>query len=490
LARLLYALLLLVLLLSFVPQVRVRAEVEKADCDALPAVEWQEVRTQAFAILYSSMDREFGNAFSTQYGEKLDAEYTRFEALFETSLSLPISIRIYPTENEYYCLNSQAPEILPGAMHSRIGSREIALIGERISADLAAWLRDFENIFRFELGVLFAEHITHNQALPGLLTAVGHYAQDPAQTIGSLQMHWSDWQNPTNTWRSLWEDPSSQVEFIRKLQATSIVAFLVDKFGWAKFLGFLKSLAASQSYTQSLSQVYGQDFSAIQEEWQEYYPEYFRGRWQTHVIYNYDLSPYQQLVQSEEYLEAEKRLNDTIAFLEKINQADKLNEARLLLDQARMGLDAEMLVLQSRQAVQAGEYQKAIEYLDQAGLKYAQLGNYYHLDELNAYRDQVRKILALHVELDSLRGQAASQEDSFAWETIMLASRLVSLGRRLSALGDVQGYTQARLLAGLVEARLRNQQLLFSLAGIWLILALLGLRIWLSRRKPAPEAEL
>jgi len=44
-------------------------------------------------------------------------------------LSLPITIRIYPQEADYYNLNALAL----GAMHSHVGAREIALIASIIN---------------------------------------------------------------------------------------------------------------------------------------------------------------------------------------------------------------------------------------------------------------------------------------------------------------------------------------------------------------------
>lgn len=481
--------LLLVFLLSVAPPASVRAEYKKAVCDGLSAVEWQETRTQAFAILYSVESLELGGALSTWYGETLDAEYARFEALFETSLSLPVFIRIYPTENHLYCLNAEPPEIQTGVTHHHIGSREIALIAENIegsaSGNASEWLRNSLNIFRYEQAILFSEQISDRQAPPGLLAAIGHYAQDPQHTLGKLNLPRGEWFEPAQTWQTLWEDPGTQFEFRQGLETTSIVAFLVDQYGWPSFLQFLNSLRTSGGYRLSLTQMYAADFSALQEQWNAYFGEYFQGRWQINAIYNYDLSPYQDLLVAGEYRQASKGLKEVIPFLEKISQTEKLNQAHAMLEWAITGQEADDLILQSEQALQRGEYQQSLVLANLAEEKYTRIKNFNHLDALSAFRDRVRKILVLHAELERLGEVVAVNKGG-----IRSANQIITLGQHLGELQDIQGQIKAQELARMVEAHQRNQQVLFSMLGAALILILLGIRIWLMLFKTPPEAEL
>ena len=474
-----------VLLLSLVPQAHVLPVVEKANCDGISAINWREARTQTFAILYPLESEVLGQALSTWYGETLDAEYARFEALFETSLSLPIFLRIYPTESHYYCLNAQPPDIAPGATHGHIGSREIALIAENIAGDPAAWLRNSLNVFRYEQAILFAEHISDRQIPPGLLTAIGHYAQEPAQTMGVLQLSPQDWLEPVYTWQHLWEDPATAFDFRQRLETTSIVAFLVDVKGWPQFLHFINSLRTSGSYRRSLAEAYGTEYSALHDQWQSYFSQYFSERWQVNVIYNYDLSSFQELLVVGRYREALTGLREVLPFLEKINQTEKLNEARGMVEWATTGQEAEALVAQSYHSLQAGEYQRSIELADQAEEKFSRIRNFNHVDELNAHRDRIRKILALHEELEHLQAEVSANKKSYS-----LVSQLVSVAQRMAELGDARGQAEARDLARIIQSRQRNQQVLFSAVGAAIILMLLGVRIWLLRTEIPPEAQL
>jgi hypothetical protein len=298
-------------------------------------------------------------------------------------------------------------------------------------------------------------------------------------------LNWKEWLEPAQDWRSLWEDTATRQELNRQLQATSTVAFLVDTYGWASFLKFLKSLPASQSYRQSLAQAYELDLTRLEAGWQAYYPGYFRERWQSHPLYNYDLESYETLIREEKYLEAGSQLQAVIEFLEKVRQPERAEQARLLLQMARKGQEADALMAQSRQSFYSGDYPSSLALLVQAERKYGQIGNLYRLDELYAYRDQVHKVLRLHAELAHMQGLVRTH-----WNTLSLSAQLVSLGSRLSDLGDTHGHAQVREMAQVIEARQRGQHILLSLAALVIVLALLGIRVRLLWRNPAPEAQL
>jgi hypothetical protein len=269
------------------------------------------------------------------------------------------------------------------------------------------------------------------------------------------------------------------------LHAVSIVAYLVDVHGWPAFLRFLQSLPASEGHRQALVQAYGLEFAGLEEQWVKYFPMYFQGRWQAHAWYNYDLSQQQELVKAGAYSDAHKALSEIVPLLEKSGQSERLVQARQLMEQAGLGVEASNLIIESRQALQNGDYQHSLELVDQAEQRYVVLNNYQRLDEISGYRDQVQKILQVHLELDQLRSEASSRTNTFG-----LAAQLVRMGQRLAALGDVRGQTRVMEMLGVVTFRQQNQYLMVSILGITLALALLFVRISFLRRKPAVEAQL
>jgi len=460
---------------------------QAGECDAAQGIVWREMGTKSFSILYPDVYEPIGRMLSTQtQGDALDLEYARLEALFETSLPLPVSIRIYPDIQAYSCLNSQGGEILPSSIHSHSGAREIALIGNNILANPSAWVQNRFNFIRYELGILFARQIASDRVPPGLLAAIGHYTQDPFETIGRLQLNWADWPAPTQDWHSLWEQASPQQDLGQQLQATSAVAFLVDSYGWAPFLKFLHSLPASRGFSPALSQSFGADFSQLEAEWISYYPRYFQGRWQSHLIYNYDLSVYLDLIRAEKYSEADRKLQKAIVFLEKMHSPQRLAEARVLQAMARSGQEAVSLFARSQRAFQVGDFPGSLALLRQAEQRFAQAGTrFIHLDEHSGYRQQVLQVVALRGELDRLKERVDGQGNTF-----LLAAQLVPLGRSLSALGDAQGYAEVRAIAQVIEARQQTQFDALAAAVLVVIAMLLVVLIRLLRLKPPPEAQL
>lgn len=473
---------LLILIIAF-PTSTLAAQTRA--CDNIQGIDWQSSSTKTFIILYPQEFSPIGQILTARgLGRALDDEYNRFSALYQTSLPTPVSIRIYPDVRTYSCLNSPTNEIGDETIHSHSGGREIALIGDNIQRNFAVWAAHDINLVRYELSLLFARQVSGDRLPPGLSEAIGRYSQDPAQTLGLLELSWSDWQEPTYTWRSLWD--GGPEDLARQVEAASTVAFLVDRFGWTNFLSFIQSLSSSRSYSHSLEQIYRTEASNLEQQWQAYYPVYFRGRWKTHPVYNYDLSQFQQQIRSEQYLEADKGLQSALEFLQKMEDTDRILYAQRLQIQAKKGQEAEYMFAQSRQAYEGGRYAESLAWLTRSEQLYAEVGTrIYHLDEFSAYRQQVHETLALHVELDRLEADAAA-----SWNTFWLGRRITRLAERLYSLGDIFGHQRAARLATLINSRRQAQYLLFATGVIVLALVLLVVRVWLARRMPPVEAQL
>lgn len=446
-------------------------------------IEWREVRTQSFAIIYPAANEELAHTVLDLYGRTLDADYARFASLFETSLPLPISIRIYPTEDKYYRLNELVPALEPGATHSHVGTREIALIDENITLDVD-WQQKALSALRYEVAILFVEQITDGKAPPGLQAGMGGYAGDPREVLGNSQRLSAMPSEPTATWQSLWESPDATTDPDLMLQAMSIVAYLVDVYGWPAFVEFLEGFPTAAGYRQALVSTYGIELGAMQEHWQRYFPVYFEGRWRANVIYGFDLSLFEQLLAAGAYADAAQGLKEAIDFLEQLGDEEKAEQAQALLLQAQTGQEASALVRQARQALQSRDYENCINLALQAQQKYEQIGDQRRLDEIDTYRAWAQEVLDLWAEIDQIQARIALDS------TTASAGRLVEIGQRLGELGDEQGKTLVNEMLSEIEARQRSQVMTISAAGLSLCLVLLCHRILVLRRTPPPEAQL
>jgi hypothetical protein len=445
---------------------------------------WREARTQDFAIIYPVQYEMLGQVMFQLYGASLDSEYQRFEGFFETPLQLPISIRIYPNIVDYENLNAVAPALLPDGTHSHIGSREIALMGENIARNLEQWQVVGLDSFRYELAILFAEKISAGKAPPGLLGGVGGYAQEPESLFETTQLMDVTAAQDVS-WRKIWDSESLYQDPGMLLQAASIVAYLVDIYGWPVFLDFLSSLSTSEDYRRALTVTYGVEPSDLEQEWRQYYPLYLGGRWRAHALYDFDLSEFETLLAAGAYADTEQALGDVIQFLEASGQAEKKAQAEALIEKARIGQQAGALLVQARQALQNGDYEACLQLTQQAEEKYQQIEGRHRLAELQAYRDRAEQILALRAEADQLKAQF-----SLNFNTRSTATRLAGIGLRLGELGDADG--QAELYAVLEQAEASQNQRYqhFILYGALAAVLLLFLRLWLARRKPPVEAQI
>ena len=466
---------LLLLTLLFLQAATAAAPAAAQTCSRL---NWGETSTRAFTFTYQQ-SVSLGGEIAAQYGDLLDTEYNRFANLFHTSLPTPLTVRIYPNGTDYACLNALAPAIPIGQTHSHIGGREIALLAQYILADLETWQIEGFNLLRHELAILFVQNLSGDKAPSGLEIGMGIYAEDPALTFERrLAAAPPPTDAPSLSWRGVWEAPDVITNPDVSLQAASIVAYLVDVYGWDKFVAFLSTLRTAESYRTALTEVYQVEAGALEDQWLTYYPLYFEGRWRNNALYEFSLSAYEQLITSGAYQAASDGLTPTIALLtQRGDQPDLLAQAQALLEKAASGLAADALARQARQAYQEGDYPAATDFANQALETYAPLNDTRNQDTLTTLESRAEEILTLHAELDTLQVNL----DPSA------ASRLLEIAPRLGELGDAEGQMQAELLVAQINTQRQDQAVTLALGGAGVGLVLLILRIVLSRRPHPPE---
>ncbi len=442
---------------------------------------WQEQRTASFSIVYPAEHPAVGQMIAQQLGGQLDREYARFAQWFQTSLDLPLTIRIYPGEPDYYCLNTLAPQIPYGATHSHIGTREIALIGNNIAAEPEQWQAAGLNTLRYELGSLFAQHITEGKAPPGLKIGIGLYTEEPAVMWAQQAEDGAPEGQPAATWRALWESPDIVHRPTEPRQLASIVAYLVDVYGWETFLHFLRALPTAENYRQALQDTYGVEPGPLQTHWRVYYPVYFEGRWRAHVLYGFDLTVFEQLIAAGAFADAAAGLKEALAFFVKMGQTDQVLAAEALNSQALAGVEANALVRQARQALLESDYPATLEFAAGAKEKYTHLGYTARDEELTAYAARAQEILALRAELAEMQTQIGPENG------LEYAPRLTEIGVRLGELGDTEGQAAVRVNLQQLTVQRANYATTVSMFVVLLCLSLLVHRAYHVWTQPPPE---
>ncbi|MBE0697460.1 MAG: hypothetical protein IH586_11105 [Anaerolineaceae bacterium] len=450
-----------------------------------PAQDWKELRTRYYAIIYPEEYEILAQMMVVNYGAVLNSEYERFAAVFDYQLSIPVSLRVYSTMEEFKQLNPLTPPISVIGTHSHIGYREISLIGANIMND-PGWGLVAVNHVRYELGVLFVEQITDLKAPAGLLAGIGRYVQDPE--LGN-EIHASVKQvsgtQPRKPWQEVLENADAYVKPVDQVESAAFVSYLVDRYSWSACLHFLKTIATSDGYLPALTGTLQETPESLQNGWAAYYAEYLQSGWQMPVFYQYDLSRYEQMIAAGAYTDAAKGLPGVVDLLQKTGQKVNAETAQGLLDQAQQGQTGGEKAIQARQALLNGDYAQAITLAEEAQAAFRQLGDARRQAELEAYQTRAAEVIGLRGEIKDLGERLLFQADLG-----LSTPRLIEAGKRLADLGDQEGVDQVnQILARMVTVQEQRKLIVNIILG-GVVLGLVGLRVWVGFKKRAPEATL
>ena len=444
---------------------------------------WRQISSENFVILYTANQVNLAQDINKIFLGRLEEDLGKYEVAFSMDLATPITIRLYPSATEYYCLNALAPLIGGGDFHSHIGTREIAMIASEIKSNQSDKDNQILNALQHEIAVLFGEQITNGYAPPGLMEGLGGYFENPEQTFIDRFEEAGMINTPDRGWQRLWEEdiPSSNSSVF--LQQISTIAYLVDVFGWEHLVAFLQKIADLKGYRQALVEVYAVNLQDLQTHWMSYFPIYLQARWQANVIYNHDLSQYHVLISEGAYADAASRLKEALPLINLFESEGKLSEAESLLSRAEKGASAAELALESRQAILAGDYNLGYSKAEQGLSLYSQLDDSRRIAELETYLDICGEVLSLRAEMEQLRGVGTPLDP-------VRTNRIISIGRRLNELGDKDGANEVQIVLLLLGA---GQQVLVqwtTVIGLLVCIYLIWRRILSVRRNYSSRVNL
>src|SRR4051794_4742429 len=78
-------------------------------------------------------------------------------------------------------------------------------------------------------------------------------------------------------------------------QSLSMVAFLVERYSFAKVREFLTISARSSGYRSALERAFGQPPNLLEEQWRAWLPDYLAGGYSHNALTAYDLSQAKEL---------------------------------------------------------------------------------------------------------------------------------------------------------------------------------------------------
>lgn len=426
---------------------------------AQPIAPWLERNTNYFSIIYTSSDEDA----ALHYASWVDTIYEELALRFTHRTLSPLALRLYPTSEHYYQANPAARNITGVVAHADFQRRELVVIVERTASQSEEELR---NNIRHELTHIIAADLSANRLNTGFQEGLAQYMEHPTanleQSVAALRLARD--QGLLMPWRDL--DDRDRVYAQPEIsypQSRAIVAFLVDRYGFAKLREFLLITGRSSGYRSALERTYAVAPSMLETDWLTWLPGYLEGGYRLSSMGAYDLSLARDLLSKGSYMAAETELQNALAWMER--QADTqpaaiLAEARTLLEQSRRGIRATYLAERAHQALIQADYQRAEQLIAGARSLYRDLGDERQTPVLKLYAERVARGLRATerlAEADTLAQarqypQARAAADSAAAE--------------FAALGDTLRHDNALSLRTVLDQRQRLIGLLLLAAGL------------------------
>jgi tetratricopeptide (TPR) repeat protein len=354
--------------------------------------QWFERPTTHFRILYTA-----GHEPTVEtYAAFVDAIYDDVATIFSHRPETPLTLRLYPTQESYSTINPLAPS-LPGIVaHADFRHREVVVI---LSETQSQTPEEVENNVRHELTHIIAAELSGNRLNTGFQEGIAQYMEENTPDSSAIRtkiellsravqegniVSWSDFENRD----MIYGNP--QISYPQTLSA---VAFLIERHGFGMFRDFIAISERSSGYRSALERAYGVPSTELEAAWREWIPSFIEGGYRHSTLASYDLSYAHQLLQQGRYQEAKTELEQAIVWLQE-NEQPKMTpetlqaiiaEAQSLLARSQKGAEANRLAQETRLAIERGEYDVAVQYLQQARALYQELGDTRQQNVLQTY---------------------------------------------------------------------------------------------------------
>lgn len=424
-------------------------------------VDWRERPTASFTILHGAGGE--AEAEAERYAGFVDTIYEELAAAFSFRTATPLTLRLYPTSEDYYLVNPAARNVPGVVAHADFRRRELVIIVERTRQQTEEEVR---NNVRHELAHIVAADLSGNRLNTGFQEGVAQYMELPSgeleRRVQSLRV--ARGQGALLPWSAF--DDRGQVYSVPEVsypQSLSVVAFLVDRDGFARLREFLAVTARSSGYRSALERVYGASPAELEAEWLDWLPGYLEGGYQRSALESYDLGYAQELVAGGNYAAAQEELTKAVEWLRKqegTEAAGGLGEAEALLARSEDGLRGERMAEGARASLEQADYTKALEFIDAARTVYGRLGDTRQDAVLVVYEER------------ALRGLQATerlaQADALARELRYPQARAVAdvAASEFAALGDEIRRDNALSLRSTLDSRQRVVGLGLVILGV------------------------
>lgn len=330
-----------------------------------PGGPWQyNETTQDFSIYASQRDPVAPQL--EIYKKVADRVYEMESGIF--GYSLPLKIPMY-----LYTDNAQFTAAVPAAqtdanVYSGIDSGGVYIAVPRMSSLKAPELT-------LNLRMLVTQQIAATMSggnlPPGFVRGTALYGEAAPAELPALValLNQQAGADRLSDWATLANTPDTTLA----AQQYSVVAFLIDTYGFRMYRSFIEALSKPQTrkdWRQALQQTYTNEgpsaATTLEAKWKAYLPQFLGGLWQRNQFTYYDIDEATQLVSVGQYSQAVALLTPAIAFLQQTGTPKRASEAQALLSKARAGSEAEARVRDAQQALEENDYARTKQLLDQA----------------------------------------------------------------------------------------------------------------------------
>jgi tetratricopeptide (TPR) repeat protein len=435
---------------------------------AAQSSEWREQVTTHFRVVYAAGDE----LEVDRYVRFVDTVFEDIAIAFNHRIDSPLTLRLYPTSEDYYQANPAARDV-PGVIaHADFRRRELVVIVERTRDQPD---QEVINTIRHELTHIVVAELSDNRLNTGFQEGIAQYMELPAETLAikiqilarmqdqGLLLPWS----ALDDRERIYGDPQQSYP-----QTLAIVAFLVERGGFAQFREFLTISARSSGYRSALERTYGVAPATLEAEWRTWLPDYINGGYQRNALETYDLGYARTLLSQGNYAVAEEELRQAIAWLQtnaETQPPEVITEAEALLERSRTGVRAEQLIRAARQALEQADYNQADALISEAQAAYTALGDTRQDPVLRDYAERVARGRAADAHLQQAGELAGSLRYPQARATLDEAAS------EFAALGDDERLNQALQLRRTIDWHQRALGLGLMIAGfVGAALSMLG----------------
>ncbi len=362
-------------------------------------VEWQERRTPHFSILYPAG----ADATAEQYTRFVDQIYDEAAVLWDYRPPPPVVLRIYPTMELYYEANPIAAR-LPGVVaHAHTGRREISVAIPQTSGQSP---EEIQNNVRHELTHIIAADLSEGRLTTPWQEGIAQFVEHPSADLEKKMelMRQIIAENRLLSWRDLNQPGATYADpRVGYPQSLTMVAFLIQRNGMARFREFVEAMKTSSGYRGALEATYGASADTLEREWRSALPRFVTDGYRSgdgrSLPAAFDLDPAAELVAQGDYDGAVRLLQPLLSAIETGGDAAAAERARRLLARAEMGRRATELASEARNALLQGDYAATITASQAGQHQFNAIGQADQAGVLATYEQLAGRGIAAEAEL-------------------------------------------------------------------------------------------